>query len=50
MTPMTQHRSQYQKEMRVEDSAAVDEGSKGDPDALELPQREHPRADKEAPF
>jgi len=29
--------------MRVEDSAAVGEGSKGDPDALELPQQEHLR-------
>lgn len=29
--------------MRVEDSAAVDEGLKGDPDALELPQQEQPR-------
>lgn len=42
MTPMTQHRNQYQKEMSSEDSAAVDEGSKGDPYALELPQQEHP--------
>lgn len=45
-TPMTQHRNQYQKEMRFEDSAAVDEGSKGDTYALELPQQEHPQDHK----
>lgn len=42
MTPMTQHRNQYQKEMSFEGSAAVDEGSKSDSYALELPQQEHP--------
>lgn len=38
--------------MRAEDSVAVDEGSKGDPDALELPQQEHPcdHKSKEASF
>lgn len=44
--PMTQHRNQYQKEMRVEDSAAVGDGSQGESDALELPQQEHPRDHK----
>lgn len=32
--------------MRVEDPAAVDKGSKGDSDAFELPQQEHPRDHK----
>lgn len=46
MTPITQHRNQYLKEMSFEVSAAVDEGSKGDPYALELPQQEHPHDHK----
>lgn len=32
--------------MSFEVSAAVDEGSKGDPYALELPQQEHPHDHK----
>lgn len=47
MTPMTQHRNQYWKQMSFEGSAAVGEGSKGDPYALELPQQEHPHDHKD---